>query len=136
MLKMLKMRQFYTFLGEKEKSFSLVKTLKDGSKFFEQEIPSPTQILPPRVREFVPRQKLNQDQIEEMKSLRLQDPDVHTVKQLAKRYGVLPSFVLKHTICPIERKLKIQKEQADQFQALPLSKKVRQIDRIRRKALW
>lgn len=129
-------RLFYTFYGEKESSFQAVQTLKDGSVLYQQKLPEPATDLPPRVREFKPRQKLSATQIEEMKTLRLQDPDIYTVKQLAKKYNVLPSFVLKHTICPEERKLKLQKEEALKFEQLPISKKVRAIDRIRRKALW
>jgi UDP-N-acetylglucosamine pyrophosphorylase len=128
-------RLFYTFYA-KDNSFSVVETLKDGSVLYEKAALLPSQELPPRVKEFLPRQKLTQEQIEEMKTLRLQDPETNTVRRLAKNYNVLPSFVLKHTICPLERKLQIQKLEALQFEALPISKKVRQIDRIRRKALW
>lgn len=112
--------------------------LDDGSKIFFRKVivaQSESQ-LPPRLRTYPPRTRMTLLQIEEMKGLRTADPETNTVSVLAKRYNTFPGFVLKHTICPAERKQRLTFNAEKEFELLPLSKKKRAIDRLRRKELW
>lgn len=92
--------------------------------------------LPPRVREYPARSKLSDSQIQEMKELRLNDPDTNTVLQLAKRFNTFPGFVLKHTKISNERRETLILQHEREFEGMSLSNKKRLVDKIRRKQLW
>ena len=129
-------RNFYTINSTLTKK----KILQDGSILFTQEISndkikSPTD-LPPRVRTFPTRAKLSNTQIEEIIRLRNTDPDTNTVLQLAKKFNTFPGFIMSVTQCPLERKQRLDQEAIENFTALPVSKKKRSIDRLRRKETW
>ncbi|KAJ3367793.1 hypothetical protein HDU91_001086 [Kappamyces sp. JEL0680] len=134
------LRSFHTFQGKPSLHAPPAPVvLDDGStlSFLKASSqPAKPDDLPPRVRQFPPRSILSKEQIEEMKTLRQQDPDANTVLQLARRFNTFPGFVLKHTTCPLDRKARLAKDAAIQFDSLPISKKKRSLDRMRRKALW
>ncbi|KAJ1557604.1 hypothetical protein HK405_015603 [Cladochytrium tenue] len=94
-------------------------------------------ILPPRLRRAHPaRAHLTPAQLQEMRTLREQDPDRWTVARLARRYDTLPGLVLAAAPCPAERSRWLRQARTDEFDRLSLSKKATLIDRARRRALW
>ncbi|KAI8906416.1 mitochondrial ribosomal protein subunit L20-domain-containing protein [Gorgonomyces haynaldii] len=95
-----------------------------------------TNELPPLLKKQQKFSKLDAAEIEEMKQLRAKDGDRWTVLQLAKKFNCDPYFVLTTTRCPKERKQRLLDQSIEDFNALPLSKKKRAVDRIRRKDLW
>ena len=128
-------RQFYTSQNAK---LTKKVVLGDGSVLMLRETQSiqPVTELPPRVRTYPNRSTLTQEQIQQVKLLRKTDPDVNTVLQLAKKFNTFPGFIMSITQCPSERKQRLKAEAIEKFNALPVSKKKRSIDRLRRKETW
>eukprot|EP00842_Homolaphlyctis_polyrhiza_P000942 jgi/Hompol1/1849/HPOL_005024-RA len=109
--------------------------LDDGSKLVFLQRLEPAQ-LPPRVRTFPERAMLSSEQINRMRELRESDPDSWTVLRLAREFNTFPGFVMMVTRCPKERvDFLLEKAQQD-FDAISISKKLRAINRLRRKELW
>ena len=134
---MFRVRPFHTF--KPSSIINRIVNLDDGSivEFLKpQRHATLKEELPPRVRTFPTRSILSKENIAEMKRLRQDDPHTNTVLQLAKKFNTFPGFVLKNTKCPLERKVQLEREAARDFEVLPLSKKKRGLDRLRRKALW
>ena len=142
-------RSFYTQRGNLGKPIAV---LEDGSTLYKLPAVATTSIveantsgnssslsetnLPPRVREYPARSKLSDSQIQEMKELRLNDPDSNTVLQLAKRFNPFPGFVLKHTKISNKRRETLILQHEREFVGMSLSNKKRLVDKIRRKQLW
>ncbi|KAJ3411946.1 NEDD8-activating enzyme E1 regulatory subunit [Chytridiales sp. JEL 0842] len=138
-LRRLGQRSFYTWHLPKDSKRC---KLDDGSLFIHRKLPNSTDqvstesSLPPRLRSYPQRSKLTESQIQEARMLRQQDPDTWTVSELAKKYNTFPGFIMSIAPCPKGRKAYIEQQKREQFESLPLSKKVTMIDRARRKALW
>ncbi|KAI8914016.1 mitochondrial ribosomal protein subunit L20-domain-containing protein [Powellomyces hirtus] len=92
--------------------------------------------LPPRLRPYRPRSVLTAEQIAELKSLRTEDPDTWTVVQLARKFDVAPTFVMRVAPPPKERVEVVKALERKRFEGLSIGKKMRAVDRIRRKATW
>ncbi|TPX55314.1 hypothetical protein PhCBS80983_g05408 [Powellomyces hirtus] len=92
--------------------------------------------LPPRLRPYRPRSVLTAEQIAELKSLRSEDPDTWTVVQLARKFDVAPTFVMRVAPPPKERVEVVKALERKRFEGLSIGKKMRAVDRIRRKATW
>ncbi|KND02122.1 uncharacterized protein SPPG_02616 [Spizellomyces punctatus DAOM BR117] len=114
--------------------------LDDGSTLIHRHAapvkPSSEKDLPPRLRTYPKRSWLTQQQIEEARTLRQEDPDTWTVQELARKYNSYPGFIMRIAPCPKDRKDMLKKQAETEFENLPLGKKKTRIDRIRRKALW
>ncbi|KAI8838231.1 hypothetical protein BJ741DRAFT_601867 [Chytriomyces cf. hyalinus JEL632] len=122
-------------------------TLDDGSILIrrtKEALPThvevdPVLALPPRLRSFPKRTPLSPEQVAECIKLRTEDPDTWTVNALCKRYNTYPGRVLELTSRSMkssDRKQMLAAQEQKRFDALPISKKVTIVDRIRRKALW
>ncbi|KAI8588146.1 mitochondrial ribosomal protein subunit L20-domain-containing protein [Geranomyces variabilis] len=108
-----------------------------------QQNPQPSiESLPPRLRPYRQRSTLTAEQISTLCSLRSSDPDTWTVVQLARRFDVAPAFVMRVTNAGGDkeairaRRKVVEEQEARRFEGLSVGKKMRAVDRIRRKALW
>lgn len=79
---------------------------------------------------------LTPSQISRMKALRASDPDAYTVLTLAREFHVHPTTVLKHTSCSVERKQRLERQAEEDLLNSSVTRQMRLIDRMRRKALW
>jgi hypothetical protein len=130
-------------------------TLDDGSMFIhryrpEPELPVNSPQLPPQINknQVLPENlsespsgpsqhlKATQDMVEEMRRLRHQDPDYYTVSVLAKKFNVSKLFILNAIPAPKERKTKVQRDDERYWESLSVVKKVRVLNRIKRKEMW
>lgn len=129
--------------------------LDDGSVFIhrfhpESDLPLNSTQLPPQINknQVIPEKlsespsgasehlKATQDMVEEMRRLRHQDPDYYTVSVLAKKFNVSKLFVLNAVPAPKERKAKVQRDDERYWESLSVVKKVRVLNRIKRKEMW
>ncbi|KAJ3189548.1 hypothetical protein HK101_008914 [Irineochytrium annulatum] len=94
--------------------------------------------LPPPVRKQreVPYHVMTEAEINEARELRERDPDTWTVSQLARRYDVHDTTILALTRMPAERREWLERQEAERFERLTTARKIRLIDRVRRKAMW
>ncbi|RKO90804.1 hypothetical protein BDK51DRAFT_29066 [Blyttiomyces helicus] len=93
--------------------------------------------LPPMTR---PQSYLYSDpsprEIEEIRKLRTADPDTWTVGALAKKYKVCAEHVMQIAPAPEARTLWVEKQAAEQWLASSPARKLRVVQRIRRRERW
>ncbi|KAJ2160568.1 hypothetical protein GGF46_002164 [Coemansia sp. RSA 552] len=117
-------------------------TLEDNSVFVSRVPETPPEIsradLPPRVRPHkpVPSKRLPKDKIQSLIKLRNEDPVRWTVSKLAKEFGVAPTAVLKLAPSPGWRQREVQLEADRAWEQLGYKKRLKRINRIRRRLLW
>jgi hypothetical protein len=103
--------------------------LADGSYFVEH--PSPKKIyatLPPAVvsskgREY-PRRDITEQEIEEMKRLRLEQPDYWTQKRLSDKFQLSKICIAMYAPCPSERKERLLAEKHKELCSMGYKKKL------------
>ncbi|KAI8815926.1 mitochondrial ribosomal protein subunit L20-domain-containing protein [Fimicolochytrium jonesii] len=122
-------------------------TLDDGSVLIQRhhKAPAPQVLpastlnnLPPALRPPHPASstEITAAQLAELQKLRREDPDTWTVTQLARKFNVPPALVMREAKCPPARKRMIVATERERFERMSIARKVRAVDRIRRKALW
>ncbi|KAJ3064461.1 hypothetical protein HDU98_012138 [Podochytrium sp. JEL0797] len=136
-------RSFYTWNTPKNTPRV---TLDDGSVLISRnpaplstQQPATTIALPPRIRAYPKRSPMSPQQEQECIQLRRENPDVWTVQTLCRKYNTYPGRILELTADVVKhsaRKQMLASQEQARFDALPISKKVTIVDRIRRKALW
>jgi hypothetical protein len=95
--------------------------------------------LPPLVhkpKKSTDRIYLSFSEIAEARALRNNDPDRWTVGKLAKRFSCTNETIQMYAPAPKIRKEAVQDEKNRLFDNSPWIKKVRLINRMRRRALW
>ena len=120
--------------------------LDDGSVLITRNAPSqPTQTtkkLPPLLRPRKTHFKstlispLSPAQEQEIIQHRLSNPHFWTVSRLASEYKTYPLRILNLVQCPAERREKLEKEKVEEWENMSVGRKMKLLDRIRRKALW
>ncbi|TPX53118.1 hypothetical protein SeMB42_g00981 [Synchytrium endobioticum] len=144
-------RTFYTYNVPKETPRL---TLDDGSTLIYRKQPSAKvaipdtsasnstatisapSILPPPLRHEQAYPKLTESQIQHIQELRTSDPDLWTVKTLAKEFNTYPSMIMRIVRVPDDRREYLVSEMDKWWYRLPLYKKKTVLDRMRRKAHW
>lgn len=114
--------------------------LSDGSIFVTREQVVPTSVqatAPPLNPRSEKKNILSQDQIEEMRRLRQEDPTTWTRKKLAKKFNCSELFV--SIAAPLDKATRLEKEKQQQQQSSGEEGYRRQmikINRQRRRAMW
>lgn len=107
--------------------------------------PLPSHIMPAAVREVLtdatplpaePLPRITKEQEKEMRALRLTNPNMWTVRALAKRYNCAINFVASVTQTPKERIDLINAEGENQFKNFHFRRKLALINKIRRRESW
>lgn len=117
--------------------------LEDGSKFISRVPETPVRVavdqLPPPIRPvkaMSPASRLSAEQIDEMKTLRLQDPRKWTVTALSKKYNVTCRFVHEYSSPPEEIRLEREKLSDLKWESMGFKRQLIHINRLRRRASW
>ncbi|KAI9016955.1 mitochondrial ribosomal protein subunit L20-domain-containing protein [Gaertneriomyces semiglobifer] len=92
--------------------------------------------LPPLLKKLQPTVTLTPEKEDKIRTLRTEDPDTWTVQQLARKFNVHATTIMRIVKCPQDRREMLKQEQDRQWEALAPGQKKVKIDRMMRKAMW